>query len=724
MSSSVLTISPDELPSASPAGAGGGGPPMIVQNWQVLKRFKWTAIGIIGASLILGVLITFLMTPQYTATARLEISRQQESVTNVRGVDQTDARQDLEFYQTQYALLEARSLAERVARELRLASRDEFFIYSGVDPSEIVATSGGQSAMRAREKAAVDILLDNVAISPIARSALVDVKYSSASPELSEQVANSWVRQFIQGSIDRRFNSTADARSFLEQRLSDLRTRVEDSERSAVAYAERNNIVSVDRPPTASGGGTRTLAAASLEALNDELLKATAARVAAQGRVGVGGIPSEALVNPAVNALRQRRGERVAQRAELLATFAPNYPQVEALQQEIEALDGQIRREEERVRSARSGELQESVSRERALQEKVNALKAQLLEQQRDSIRYNIFQREADTNRQLYDALLQRYKEIGVAGVDANNISIVDAAQVPEKPSSPKILLNLFLALAAGTVLAGIAVFVREQVDEGVRDPSRVNEALGVPLIGSIPRVEENPVPAFMDPKSELFEAYLTIRSSLALSSDHGFPRRLMLTSSRSGEGKSTSALALAAVLARTSSSAILIDADMRSPSVHELVGGDNKAGLSNLLAGDDNWQDLVHQTKFRNLTVLPAGPRPPNAAELLSSGRADTLMTQIAASYDYVIIDAPPMLGLADSPLLAQIVDGVVFVVEADGVPVRGIRTALERLRGGKAHLLGVILTKLKKQQASYGYGYGYGDRYGPETHADAAVN
>ncbi|MFV0645738.1 MAG: GumC family protein, partial [Sphingomonadaceae bacterium] len=438
MSSSVLTISPEYLPTTSPAAAGTGAAPMLVQNWQVLKRFKWTAIGILGVSLVLGILVTFLMTPQYTATSRIEISRQQESFANVRGVNQTDARQDLEFYQTQYSLLEARSLAERVARELRLASRDDFFINNGVDPEEIVALPGDRSAMRAKEKEAVDILLDNIHISPIPRSALVDVSYSSASPEMAEMIANSWVQQFIQSSIDRRFNSTSDARSFLEQRLADLRVRVEDSERKAVAYAERNNIVVVDRPPTASGGGSRTLAAANLEALNDELQKATAARVEAQGRVVASGTPTEALANPAVNALRGRRGELVAQRAELLATFTQDYPQVKALQQQISALDGQIRREEDRVRSARSNELQEATAREKALLAKVNSLKGQLAEQQRDSIRYNIFQREADTNRQLYDALLQRYKEIGVAGIDANNISVVDTAEVPEKPSSPK----------------------------------------------------------------------------------------------------------------------------------------------------------------------------------------------------------------------------------------------------------------------------------------------
>lgn len=723
MASSILSIAPDERYGASPPDGEVTSAPVLLQNWQVIKRFKWVAIGIIGMATMLGIVVTMLMTPQYTAKARVEISREQKNFTNVRGVDQIDARQDLEFYQTQYSLLESRSLAERVVRELRLANRDEFFTNQGVDPADISGssegTAGRASAARAREKVAVDLLLEHVEISPIQRSSLVDVGYSSGSPALSAEIANSWVRQFIQASIDRRYDSTADARSFLEQRLAELRTRVEDSERAAVAYAERNNIVSVDRPPTSSGGGSRTLSAASLEALNDELVKATAARMEAESRVRARGAAEEGLSNPAINGLRQRRAELSAQKAQLLTTFEPTYPVLQALQHEIDELSAQIVNEEIRVRNVRANNYREALTQENSLRGEVVQLKAQVAEQQRDSIQYNIFQREADTNRQLYDALLQRYKEIGVAGVDASNIAIVDSAQIPDEPSSPNLLLNLVLALAGGAVLAGIAVFILDQVDEGLRDPNRVYEALGIPLLGSVPKVEREPIESIADPKSELFEAYLTIRSALALSSDHGFPRSLMLTSSRSGEGKSTSALALATVLARTSNSAILIDADMRSPSVHELVGLENSAGLSNLLAGEDDWRTAVRPTKFTNLSVLTAGPQPPNAAELLSSGRAQRLIAEIGTAYNFIVIDAPPMLGLADAPLLSQNVEGAIFVVEADGVSVRGVRAAIQRLKASKASVLGVIMTKLQIQHASYSYGYSYGHKYGAEADA-----
>jgi capsular exopolysaccharide synthesis family protein len=709
MYNSVLAIGPEETP--------GRQAPMLVQNWQTLKRFKWVAVGIIGSTLILGILITLLMSPQYTATARVEISREQKNVTNVQGVDQTNAREDLEFYQTQYSLLQSRTLAERVVRVLRLASRDDFFDAHGVDPERADALSGGGAVnRRASEKLAVDLLLDHLAITPIQRSSLVDVSYSSGSPDLSSAIANSWVQQFVQSSIDRRYNSTADARAFLEQRLAELKQKVEDSERRAVAYAERNNIVVVDQPPTRAGGGSRTLAAANVEGLSDALVKATADRIEAESRAAARGPSVEALGNASINDLRTKRAELSSQRSRLLAQFEPTYPAVQAVTQEISSLDTQIKAEESRISSVRSGTYQEALGRENRLRTAVAQARSQLAEQQRDSIQYNIYQREADTNRQLYDALLQRYKEIGVAGVDASNIALIDAAEAPDHPSSPKLLLNLILALGAGIFFAAVTIFVLDQIDERLRDPSRVADALGIPLVGSVTRVEGHPVEALADVKSDLFEAYLTVRSSLTLASDHGFPRSLMLTSTRSGEGKTTSSLGLAAVLGRVGKSVVLIDADMRSPSIHEQLQLSNNRGLSNYLAGDDQWHGLVQPTRFKDVSVIAAGPHPPSAAELLSGDRLAQLLAHLQATFDHVVIDAPPMLGLADAPMIARVVDGCLFVVEANGVSVRGIRSAVARLEATNAPIIGALLTKLDARQATYGYGYEYGDRYGAQ--------
>jgi capsular exopolysaccharide synthesis family protein len=230
---------------------------------------------------------------------------------------------------------------------------------------------------------------------------------------------------------------------------------------------------------------------------------------------------------------------------------------------------------------------------------------------------------------------------------------------------------------------------------------------------------EEDALATLQDPKSNLSEAYLTIRSNLSFSTDHGVPRSLMVTSTREAEGKSTTSVALAMMAGRTGRRTLLIDADMRSPSLHGYLGLHNPVGLSNFLAGDDNWRHLVQETDAKGLFLMPAGPKPPSPAELLSSDRMGFLVTSLLEQFDHILIDAPPLLGLADAPLLSRAVEGVVFVVEAEGVAVRGLNAALDRLRALNTHIYGAVLTKVHSREAGYGYGYGFGYGYGEEKAA-----
>jgi uncharacterized protein involved in exopolysaccharide biosynthesis len=392
------------------------------------------------AMLAAGLVITLLTMPQYTAVARIEISREQKNITKVEGLEPAEAGQSLEFYQTQYNLLQARSLAERVVRKLRLAQDDRLFDAHGVDVSSGLfggETAGVKSAeeRQKREDQAVRLLLDNVEISPLRGSALVDISYTSASPQLSAQIANEWTQQYIQLNLDRRFASTSDARTFLEGRLADLRTRLEQSERNLVNYASNKDIVALTRM---AGGTTaeQTLVASDLEALNAELVQAMADRIAAEARLRAGSnknLSDDPLVtNATTGQLRQKRAEVAADYAKLLVQFDPEYPAAKALAQQLKDLDASIAREESRLTGreggVRAADYRAALQREANLQNRVEALKDRFDVQNRDTIQYNIYKRDADTNRQLYDALLQRYKEIGVAGVGANNIAIVDAA--------------------------------------------------------------------------------------------------------------------------------------------------------------------------------------------------------------------------------------------------------------------------------------------------------
>lgn len=698
--------------------------PIIQQYWQLVLRWKWVILAIIASSLVVGLVSTLLTTPEYTATSRIEISREQDKVTKLEAVASSDSNRDLEFYQTQYALLRARVLAERVSRALRLSSNNAFLKAVGLANSDALAgqhLSGSRlaAALQRREKIIVNILLKNITVSPVRGSSLVDVSFTSTSPAVSAQIADAWVQEFIGSNLDRRFASTADARKFLEGRLNDLRAHLEQSEAAAVNYSAANNIVPITRTISADGKTQfdRTIVSSNLDSLNAELSKATADRIAAaskEAHASSAGATQQALGDSTLATLRQRRAEVAADYAKLLVQFEPAYPAAKALSAQLSVLDANIAREEQRVSGSRFGEYREALAREQALAQKVASLTAQLNQQQRSSIQYNIYLREADTTRQLYDSLLQRYKEVGVAGVGSNNIAIVDTAKIPDTPSSPNLSVNLGLALLIGVGLAIAAVIALNQINDGLRVPSDVGMLLHVPLLGSVPDVSDAELGLLLtEPKSSVSEAYLSIRSNLALCTDHGVPRSLMLTSTRPSEGKTTSAIAMATVLGRIGKRVLLIDGDMRNPSLHRSIGIENSNGLSNYLAGDNDWKSLITQTTIKGVSVLTSGPKPPSAAELLSSDRMGALVGYLQEHFDHVLIDTPPIMGLADAPLLSRVVEGSIFVIEAEGVSIRGLRGALGRLRGVQSHILGAIITKLNERQSSYGYGYGYGYGY-----------
>jgi len=454
-----------------------------------------------------------------------------------------------------------------------------------------------------------------------------------------------------------------------------------------------------------------------LTALNQELARATADRIRAQSRQNRPSSSSvEALNNNAISGLRERRAEVASEYAKMMTRFAPDYPPARELASQIQQLDVSIAREEARVGQSLSRNYEEALAREASLTSRVEQLKSNLLDLRRRSIQYNIYQRDVDTNRELYNGLLQRYKEVGIAGgVGTNNIAIVDPATQPESPSSPRLATNLLLALLFGLALSAGAVFVLEHIDEAVKDPAEIGRALNLPVLGTIPQIiDADPLELLKDRKSAAAEAYLSVQTNLQFSTDHGVPRSLAITSTKAAEGKSTTAFAIAQSLARTNNRIVLLDADMRSPSVSEFLNLRNERGMSNFLAGDDNLDDLIVPVEGYGMHVVLAGPAPPNAAELLTGPRLELLINRLLKTFDHVIIDSPPVLGLADAPLIGRRVEGVIYTVEANGARASAIRAALGRLGSAHVNILGAVLTKFESRNASYGYGYDYGYGYG----------
>jgi capsular exopolysaccharide synthesis family protein len=697
--------------------------PLLRQYLRIALRWRYVILGCVAGCIVLGLIVTLLMTPRYTADSTIEISREADQVTNFQGVQREANAADQEFYQTQYGLLKSRSLAERVATQLQLIDDPKFFALFGDKkhgPAFTLVDGRYPAAGRSlRQREAGELLLHHVDIAPTRLSRLVDIRFTSPDPALSAKVANAWADNFIKTNLERKIQATSYGRDLLQQQLAQIKQKLDESQRQLVAYASAQKIINLPAQANANGSTSeRSIVADNLATLNAALSQATADRIQAEARfrkAGGAGASTEALSNLAINDMRQKRADLAAQYQQLMTQFEPGYPAAKAIKAQIDQLDRSIAGEEKRVSGSLRSDYQQALAREQGLQDQVNQLKASYLDLRRRSIQYNIYQQEVDTNKALYDGLLERFKQIGVAqGVGINNVSVVDPADVPQKPSSPRLLVNLALALLAGLGLGAALAFALDQMDEAITDPREVERRLGLPLLGSVPKVEDEPRTELLDRKSELVEAYLAVQTSLSFTTEHGVPRSFLVTSTRPAEGKSTTALAMATMLARSHRKVVLIDGDMRSPSIHHLGGVDHDRGLSNFLAGEEDIASLLFPMTQFGFMAMTSGPIPPNAAELLTGNRLAVLVSRLLEQFDHVVIDSPPVMGLADAPLIATRVEGVVYTVESHGIRSTQVKTALARLTAANSRIMGIVLTKFDPRKAHYGYGYEYGYGYG----------
>jgi polysaccharide biosynthesis transport protein len=719
------------LTGSTPLPAGGPNDPFarrdatpafdLAEYWRLAVKHRLLIIASVIAAAILGVVATLLMTPVYTAAATLQIDREADRVLNVADVQ---PRESLvageEFFQTQYGLLRSRTLTDRVIRSLGLASSDEFLRGMGVTPPD---TKGdARQVLAERNRAVTQAVQRNLGIAPVRGSRLVTISFNSPDPILSARVVNAFADEFIQSNLDRKYESSRYAREFLETRIAQTKVRLGEAERELVDYARREQIINIREPGQASGE-PQSLPSSNLSALNTSLIETRAARVAAEEKwrqmrsAPLLSIP-EVYQNQAVQQLTAERARVQAEYEQKSANFRPEYPEMVQLRARLEELDSQINSVASGIRQSVGTQYTVLVNQERALDTRVNALKDDVLDLRNRSVQYGILQREVDTSRSLYDALLQRYNEVGVTGgVTANNISIVDPAEVPNKPSKPRPLLNLALALLLGLGFGIAAALLIEALDETLASPDDVESKLGVSVLGVIPLLEkgQSPREALDDIRSTFSEAYYSLRTVLQFSTPNGTPTTLLVTSSRPAEGKSTTAYATALNLSRLGRRVLLVDGDLRNPSMHRVVGVENNEGMSNLLSGHSQLTELVKATGQEGLDFIPCGPIPPNPAELWGGDRLQQVLQEAAARYSHIVIDGPPVLGFADSPLLAAAVQGTIFVLESKGTRRAQARGALRRLAIGNGRILGVVLTKFNTKTVHYGgYDYAYDYDYG----------
>ena len=697
----------------------------LLDYLQIAFKHKWVILICIVAALAVGAAVTLLTRPTYTAAATLQIDRETAKVVDMKDIEPSDQfAQSGEFFQTQYALLKSRSLADRVAQASGLVNNDAFLAEMGAGRKP-GAANGAPSSYQARENAVAGLLQAGLGVLPVRDSRLVKITFDSPNPQLSARIANAFADNFIAANLEHKYDASAYARQFLEQHLAQVKAKLEESERQLVAYATQKQIISVAEP-TASGANGQTtpsqsLAATNLGAFDSNLTAAKANLISAEQRwraaqtaQGMGA--PEILADPTVQTLRQEKAKLLGQYQDQLKTYKPDYPDMINLKGQIDETSRQLDQAVDTIRASLKTQYQTALAQEQALGSKVNQLKGSVLGQRVEEIQYNILQREVDTNRSLYDGLLQRYKEIGVAGgLSTNNISVIDRALPPPRPSKPQPIRNLGIAGIAGVGLGAMLAFMMEMLDQVIRRPSDVETRLGVPVLGTVPLLAKGvqPMEALGDVRSPFSEAYHSIRSTLMFSTKDGAPKVLAMTSARPEEGKSTSAVALAQGFARTGLKVLLLDLDLRNPSVHKLLGLDNRLGMSNLLTGSVDRAGLAQATAWPDLFVVPSGPIPPSPAELLAGPRLKSLLTEAAQEFDIVVIDAPPVVGLADAPLIASVATGCLIAIEVGHTTRANVQAAVRRLQMANGHILGAILTKFDARKSTYGYGYTYSYEY-----------
>ncbi len=685
----------------------GPGDLSIDQIRRAIVERRWLILACIAAGLAIAAAATALMTPLYRASVLLELNPPEVEILEGQTVIQRGGRQQQSFLETQYGLLESDTLAQRVAREMNLVSDTDF-----VNP---------EASREERMRQATQKLRAGLTVAPEAGSQLVRVYFTSPSKEQAARVVNSFAENFIQTNLERGYDASSFAREFLEDQLATVQAELEASERALNAYAQQSGIVGA-RTTNESGQIVEgaSLEDSSLSALNAALTTARIERINAEQRYRQAqqAGPNSAVV-AGTSALRQERARLQTEYEEKLELFRPDYPEMQELQRRIAGLDRAIASETQQLTGGDLNTLRAEFlaarDAEQELASRVDSLKGEVLGQRNQTIQSNILQREVDTNRALYDALLQRYKEIGVTGgIGKSPVSLVDRARLPEAPFRPNIPLNLIAGLLLGLVVGILLAIAFELIFDTVKLPGDVRQRLGLRLLGVVPEAEEEEetLEELEDPKSSVSEAYSSARTALQFIRDGGTPRVIALTSTRPAEGKSTSAYGLARSFSRIGKRTLLVDGDMRRPTFESSNKG--QGGLMHLLTSEDSLSAHAQPSGHANLSLLPAGRGQGNAAELLASARLHAIIEEAKRDYDVVIVDGPPVIGLADAPLLASVAEATVIVIESGGARIGAVNETITRLHSSHARIAGAILTKFPAKLADSDYYYYYDYTYG----------
>jgi succinoglycan biosynthesis transport protein ExoP len=733
--------------------------PDLRAHWRTIQKRRWTILSILLVVLTIVSIVTWKQKSVYRADALLEIQKENANIPTVQELFQLENVSD-NYLETQYKVLQSETLARRVIDQLHLERDSEFNPPKNgwfQAKAQAAAPTPDSLADPDVEQTVLREFRDRLSVDPVRRSRLVQISFESEDPKVAAQAANALAENYIQENLESRWQAAQKASEWLSQQLQSFKAKLEKSEDDLQEYAQKNGLLFLETQK----GDTENIVNERLRQLQDELTKAQAERYAKESlyRLTQSGDYS-ALPGIVDNKLMQELTARLAelerQKAALTPTFNRDYPKMKEIESQIDENERRLAEERKRAAQGIVDDYLAATRRESLVREAFEQQQNQANTVAGRTVQYNILKREVDTNKQLYEGLLQRLKEAGVsAGMNASNIRVVDAAVAPTRPIRPRPVLNLGLALLLGLGCGIGMAFLQEHLDNTLKNSDDIERVLRVPTLALIPSreslnhgntgvygllenktshkngngklalLEKHPGKTWIridgneTQHSALSEAFCGLRTSVLLSAAGRPPRSLTFVSAEPGEGKTTVASNLSISLAQLGKRVLLIDGDMRRPCIHKLFNIEvHSGGLVTYLTGEEGWSHLVRPTGLVNLDCLVCGPVPPNPSELLSSDRMQTLILEAMAEYQFVLIDAPPLLNVTDGRILATMVDGALLVVRGGYTPQELVQRAQLHVRDVGAHLIGVVLNDVDVRHNGYYqsyYGYGsYGESKG----------
>ncbi|MEW6417108.1 MAG: polysaccharide biosynthesis tyrosine autokinase [Nitrospirota bacterium] len=691
----------------------------------VLLRRKWIIITFLLVIVTTVTIGTFLKKPTYKSMITMKIEREKPNFVVSEGVVGVDMSEE-NYFQTQCKVLKSRNLAKRVIRSLGLNTNPEF----ARDPKNKKTESDNSNFLDDNtlseeeiDQSLINTFIDRVDVNPVQRSSLVNVSFISYSPELAAKVANSIGESFIDLNIESRFEATHKAREWLQGQIDVMKAKLEQAEEKLNEYASKHGIIFLEENEKGVEG--ENIITKRLSELSTSLTSATAERMnreAIYNTVRSGDHESSTVVmsDPLIVELKKTLATLESEYNQNLKTYKPEYPKMVRLNKQINHIKKKMDSETKKIVTSVKKDYETALKREKYLRSELEAQKKEALNLKDLSVQYQILKREVDTNRELYNGLLQRLKETGVSEtLRESNVQVIDRAEVPKSPYKPNKRLNILLSIIVGLFGGiGLAFFV-EYLDNTIKTPEDVEKRAFLPSLGFIPSYtakEENlPVEyiTHTDSKSPISEAYRTLRTLILLSTGGRPPRVIAITSPESEEGKTTTAINTAISLAKSNTKVIIIDADMRKPRLHKIFDIENTTGISTYLSGIEEFrEDSIKETDIQNLHIITSGPTPPNPAELLSSHRLRELINSLYL-YNFIIFDTSPVIGLPDTLILSSQTDGVILVAKSGKTTKEATLEARKMLEAVNVKILGVVLNSVDQSIVRYKHYYNYYRHY-----------